>query len=244
MISFDKERYSRQLPIVGEEGQKRLESARVLIAGVGGLGSIVSIYLAASGIGKLILVDPDIIKLSDLNRQILYTSKDLGKKKVAVAKERLQSLNPEVNIDTLDEHIAEDNAFDLVKSADIIVDCLDNWKTRFILDEAICKSKKILIHGGIEGLYGQVTDIVPHETLCLRRLISEPRDKEFVPVLGTTPGIIGLIQATETIKLLAGIGRPLINKMLVYDGYITEFNIIELKPTQENLYFCWGECHE
>lgn len=243
-MNIDLERYSRQLPMIKEEGQKKLKSARVLIAGVGGLGSIVSIYLAASGIGKLVIIDPDTVKLSDLNRQILYTSKDIGRKKVAVAKERLQSLNPEISVEALDERITRDNVYELIKDVDIIIDCLDNWKTRFILDEAICKKKKILVHGGIEGLYGQVTDIVPCETSCLRRLISEIEDKVFIPVLSTTPGIIGLIQATETIKLLTGLGSPLINRMLVYDGYLMEFSVIDLKPTKECIRFCWEECYE
>jgi len=241
MQSLDKiERYSRQLPIIGEKGQKKLKDAKVLIAGVGGLGSVVSIYLTAAGVGRLVLVDNDIVKLPDLNRQILYTQKDIGRKKVLVAKERLQMLNSDVEIVAVDARITTENINSLVENVDIVVDCLDNWHTRMTLDKAIRDEKKILVHGGIEGLYGQVTVIVPYKTICLRCLVSEPKDKEFIPVLGTTAGIIGLVEATEVIKLITGIGKPLINRMLIYDGHTMEFSIIELKPTDKCLNICWG----
>ncbi len=233
-------RYNRQLPILGADGQRKLRSSKILIAGVGGLGSAVSIYLAAAGVGRLIIVDSDTVKLSDLNRQILYSWRDIGRKKVVVAKERLRGLNPEVDVVAIDTQITEENASKLIRDIDIVVDCLDNWRTRIILDKAICEEKKVLVHGGVEGLYGQVTVIVPYKTMCLRCLIGKPEEKEFIPVLGTTPGIIGLIEATEVIKLVTGVGQPLINKMLIYDGYSMEFNIVELKPTKECLDMCWG----
>ncbi len=224
----EKSRYSRQLSLFGVEGQENLKKASVSIMGVGGLGSVVSLYLAAVGVGHIRLVDRDIVSLPDLNRQILYNMDDLGHKKVYRAAEKLMRMNPNVEIEPLDVSITEENVDGLIDGVDIVVDCLDNWATRLILNKACVKHQKILVHGGIQGLSGQVMVIIPGKTACLNCIIRGVRDEEGIAVLGTTASIIGSIQATETIKLITGIGKPAIGKIIYYDGYSMEFEHLEV----------------
>jgi len=230
LSSEEKERYQRQLLIWGIEDQLKLKESAVLVVGVGGLGSSIAIYLTAVGIGKLILVDGEVVELSNLNRQVLYSVDDIGKPKVYVAAEKLRKLNPHVKIEPVKTRLTEKLAEELVPKADVIVDALDNWETRLILNRVCVKHRKPLIHGGIEAWYGQVMTIIPGKTPCLQCLVPTlPRSRKApLPVMPMTPGIIGLIEANEVVKLLLGKGELLLNRMLVYDGFRGEFTFIKV----------------
>lgn len=223
------ERYSRQIPVIGVEGQEKLRRSTILIVGVGGLGSAASFYLVAAGIGKLILVDEGLVELSNLQRQILYTVDDIGKPKVIVARERLKKLNPGTEIIAVQEKFDEALADELVPQADVVIDALDNWETRIILDRAAWRHGKPYVHAGVHGFYGQLTVLVPGKTPCLRCIFPrKPPVGSPIPVFATTPGVLGVLEANEVLKLLTGYGEPLINKLLIYDGSSNLFEIIEI----------------
>lgn len=226
----DKKRFHRQIliPGWGEEGQKKVKKAKVFIAGAGGLGSPVSIYLAVAGVGTLRIFDHDAPELSNLNRQILHAETDIGKPKAKSAEETLKALNPDIKVESGKVTIAENNVIDLVGDSDVIVDCMDNFPTRFVLNKAALKLKIPMVHGSIWGLEGRCTVIVPGKTLCLRCLFQDSPPKEVFPVLGTTPGVIGCIQATETLKYLTGLGDLLANRMLMYNGLTAQFTQLKL----------------
>jgi len=213
------ERYKRQILMdnFGESAQEKLLDSKVAVVGVGGLGTVVSQYLAAAGVGNLTLIDYQTVELSNLNRQILHFEKDIDKLKVISAKEKLESLNSSINIEIFPEKLKETQ----VKNSDVIIDCLDNFKARYFLNDP-------LVHGAIEGLRGQVTSIIPKETPCIECIFKLKDEDKTFPVLGVTPGVIGSIQASEAIKLITGIGTPLKNKLLSIDmennDYFT-FNI-------------------
>lgn len=227
----DKERYNRQMliPDWGDEGQRKLKGAKVFIAGAGGLGSPASIYLAVVGVGHIKIIDKDVPELSNLNRQILHTETDIGRPKVESAKESLNALNPDITVEPVRATITEDNALDLVDDSDIILDCMDNFPTRYILNKTAIKLGIPFIHGSIWGIEGRTTFITPGKTPCLRCIFPDAPPKEIFPVLGATPGVIGCIQATEAIKYFIGIGKVLTNRLLVYDGERMEFHIIKVK---------------
>lgn len=224
-------RYDRQIIMkgFGSAGQERLKQARVLVAGVGGLGSAVALYLVAAGIGAIRLVDHDRVELSNLNRQVLHGEADIGQEKVSSAAAKLRQLNSRVEIGAVSEAISEDNIGRLVSGCDLVVDALDNMPARYILNRAALRGNIPFFHGAVYGLEGRVTTIVPGETACLRciyRGASPPAGD--VAVLGVTPGVIGCIQAAEVIKYVAGIGRLLTNRLLLYDGRdmnFTEFRV-------------------
>lgn len=225
----EKRRYSRQLMLFGEEVQLKLKKSRVAIVGAGGLGSPVAYYLAAAGIGKLRLIDYDTVSLSNLNRQILHWTSDIGKPKILSAKEKLTKLNPNVKIEVIKDKLSEANYRKLLEGMDLIIDALDNWQAKMLLNKACIRMKKPLIHAGVRGMYGQLLVIIPGKTPCLRCLIPSPETEiEKLPVFGTTPGVLGLIQVTEAFKLLTGYGEPLLNKLLIYDGYSLEFSYIDV----------------
>ena len=230
MLSKDElVRYDRQLRIFGSERQERLKSSSVLLVGVGGLGSIISLYLVAAGIGKLVLVDEGVVELSNLNRQVLYTMDDIGRYKVEVAKEKLSRLNPNVEIEIHPEKLTPELADKLVKKADLVVDGLDNWAARYILNKACVEHKKIFIHAGVHGLYGQLLVVSPGKGPCLACVFKKkPSVEEVIPILGPTPGVMASLEATEAIKIITGYGTPLIGKLLLYDGYRMEFNIVKV----------------
>ena len=211
-------RYKRQMMLFGEEGQERLKKAHIFIAGAGGLGSPVSIYLAVAGVGTITIVDMDEVDQTNLNRQILHFDRDIGKKKGVSAEEKLQALNPDITVNAIDVKIDASNAVKLVGKADGIVDAMDNFPTRYLLNEVAIAKEIPFFHGGIRGFYGQATTIIPGTTPCLKCIFPKAPPKEVFPVVGVTPGIIGTIQANEVIKYLLGSGELLTNRLFIWDG--------------------------
>lgn len=228
MNNFEREKYSRQILLFGEEGQEKLKKAKVLVAGAGGLGSPVSTYLAIAGVGTIILADFDSVDPSNLNRQFLHHEKDIGRLKIESAKEKLLSMNPDIEVETIAEMLTESNLETLVPECDIIVDALDNLETRHILNRLAIKRKIPLIHGAVTGYDGQVTTIVPGKTPCFYCIFPRISKKEVFPILGTTPGIIGSIQANEAIKFLTGQGKLLEGRLLFWSGLSGNFSEISL----------------
>jgi adenylyltransferase/sulfurtransferase len=228
------ERYDRQLiiPNWGKKGQLKLKNSKITIIGVGGLGSVVSLYLAAVGIGKIHLIDNDTLDLSNLNRQILYNVNDLGKSKALLAQKKLKNLNPEIDVVGLDKTLDENNINDLLSGMDLIVDCLDNFPTRYLLNKFCVNSNIPFVHGAIYGLEGRVMFIDPNDenSPCLGCFYpEEPPESTKFPVLGSSVGITASIEATEAIKYLIGIGENLIGRFLIIDGKPMEFKTIEIK---------------
>ena len=230
----ERQRYDRQImiPGIGETGQEKLKKARVVIAGNGGLGSPISLYLAAAGVGTLCVIDDDKVELSNLNRQILHWDKDIGKEKTKSAHDKLTKLNKNINIETINATFDKTNVFTLVAGCDVIVDAMDNMPTRYLLNKAAIKHKIPFVHGAVSGLEGRAMTVIPGKTACIKCLYhAAPRKTKF-PVLGTTPGIIGAIQATEVIKYLTGIGMLLTDRLLIYDGLNMKFT--ELSVVRNN----------
>jgi molybdopterin/thiamine biosynthesis adenylyltransferase len=212
------ERYKRQIMLFGEDGQERLKKAHIFIAGAGGIGSPVSIYLAVAGVGTITIVDMDVVDRTNLNRQILHFDRDIGRKKTASAEEKLHELNPDIIINTIDVKIDESNAKKLVGRADGIVDAMDNYPTRYLLNDVAIAHQIPFFHGGIRGFYGQVTTIIPGTTPCLKCIFPKAPPSEVFPVVGVTAGIIGTIQSNEVIKYLTGSGGLLTNRLFIWDG--------------------------
>jgi len=224
------DRYSRQImiPQIGEKGQEKLKRAKVFIAGVGGLGSPVSIYLTAAGVGHLRMVDHDRVDLTNLNRQVAHWSGDVGKRKVESAQEKLNKLNPNVTVETLSVTISEENASELISGFDLIVDAMDNLPTRYLLNKKAIEHGIPFFHGAVNGFEGRAMTVIPGKTACLRCLYRGPVPESKFPVIGVTPAVIGCIQATEVIKYLVGSGELLGNRLLAYDGLnlkFTEFKV-------------------
>lgn len=224
------ERYSRQImiPQIGEKGQEKLRRAKVFIAGAGGLGSPVSIYLTAAGVGHLRMVDHDRVDLTNLNRQVVHWSGDVGKRKVESAQEKLNKLNPNVTVETLSVTISEENASELISGFDLIVDAMDNLPTRYLLNKKAIEHGIPFFHGAVNGFEGRAMTVIPGKTACLRCLYRGPVPESKFPVIGVTPAVIGCIQATEVIKYLVGSGELLGNRLLAYDGLnlkFTEFKV-------------------
>jgi sulfur-carrier protein adenylyltransferase/sulfurtransferase len=231
-------RYGRHLiiPEVGMEGQRRLKAARVLIIGTGGLGSPSSLYLAAAGVGTIGLIDFDVVDETNLHRQILYTEKDVGRSKVQTAKERLLLANPNTIIKTYEEPLNSENALEIFKGYDVIVDGTDNFPTRYLTNDACVISGKPNVYASIFRFEGQATVFDPKNGApCYRCLYPRPPPPGLVPscaeggVLGVLPGIMGLIQATETIKLILGNGEPLLGRLLIYDALSMTFEELKIK---------------
>jgi len=224
-------RYTRQIIMEGwgEATQEKLKSSTVFVAGAGGLGSPVSIYLAVAGVGHIVICDFDSPDLSNLNRQILHDHTRIGINKAISAKMTLERLNPNVNITAITEKIVEDNVDRLVGNADIIMDCMDNFPTRYLLNDCAIRKHIPMVYGSIWGMDGRLSFIQSPETPCLRCIFQEPPPKEVFPVLGATPGVIGSLQALEAIKYLTGIGRTLKNKLLVWEGETTQFKTFNIQ---------------
>jgi len=221
----ERERYDRQIMIgeIGEDGQEKLKRSRVVIAGAGGLGSPIAIYLTAAGIGMIRMIDHDQVALSNLNRQILHWEEDLGRKKVDSARTKLKNLNQGVEIEAISETITESNVSQLVDSCDVIVDAMDNLPARYILNRCAIEKKIPFFHGAVRGFEGRAMTILPGETACLRCMYRGPVPQEKFPVIGVAPAVIGTIQATEVIKYLVGIGKLLTNRLLIYNGLEVTF---------------------
>jgi len=225
-------RYSRQILLAGfgEEGQKRLRRAHVVVAGIGGLGSPASIYLACAGVGRLTLVDRDRVELSNLNRQVLHWEEDVDIEKVCSAARKLRGLNSTVEVVPLEVEITPENARRIVRGADLVVDGMDNMRTRLLLNDACLQEGIPFIHGGVHGLMGEVTTILPGRTPCLACIFSQGTGQEVpFPVLGATPALIASIQVMEAIKLLCGFGELLAGRMLLVDGERMEFTTVRLQ---------------
>jgi adenylyltransferase/sulfurtransferase len=225
----EKQRYDRQImiPGIGETGQEKIKKARIVIAGAGGLGSPIALYLTAAGVGTLRIIDNDKVELSNLNRQILHGDKDIGKSKTASAYDKLTKLNKNINIETVHITIDENNAAQLTEGFDVIVDAMDNLSTRFLLNKAAVKHKVPFIHGAVSGLEGRAMTVIPGKSACIKCVYHALPPEHKFPVLGTTPAIIGAIEATEVIKYITGIGTLLTDRLLIYDGLNMKFT--ELK---------------
>ena len=225
----DLDRYDRQIRLFGAEGQEKLKRAKVFIAGAGGLGSPISIYLAAAGIGKIVLVDKDVVELSNLNRQILHWERDVGSRKALSALEKLEKMNSDIIVEAAAEILDEENVLHLVGDADLIIDAMDNFPSRYLLNKTALDRKIPFIHGAIYGFHGQATTVLPGRTACLRCIFPEAPPPETFPVVGVTPGIIGLIQATEAIKYITGLGDLLAGKLLIWDGIRPSLETIDVE---------------
>jgi len=240
MIEFTDEqieRYSRHiiLPEVGGAGQQKMLEARILLLGAGGLGSPAAYYLAAAGIGNLGIVDFDQVDLSNLQRQIIHSTERIGMLKTESAKKTIQALNPDVNVTLYNEKIDSSNIISIIKDYDYVVDGSDNFPTRYLVNDACVMENKTLIHGSIYRFEGQVTVFKPNSGPCYRCLYPEPPPPEMSPncqeggVLGVLAGIIGNLQVVEVLKLILGIGEPLVGKLLTYDALKTEFRNLNLR---------------
>ena len=232
MEKITNEKYIRQIMLFGEEGQEKLKNAKVFVAGAGGLGSPVSTYLAVAGVGKIIIADFDSVDLSNLNRQFLHHEKDIGREKVKSAEEKLLSMNPEIKVETIREKITDENAGSIVPPCDLIIDALDNFDTRHVLNRLAVERNIPLIHGAVSGYRGQATTIIPGKTPCLCCIFPSSFKKEVFPVLGTTPGVIGSIQANEAIKYLTGQGKLLENRLLLWDGLSCSFSELDVNKAE------------
>ena len=234
-------RYSRHLimPEMGMDGQRKLKAGSVLCIGAGGLGSPAAMYLAAAGIGRLGIVDFDVVDLSNLQRQLLHTTNDVGRTKLESAKNKVVALNPHVQVDTYEEALSSENAMRLFKGYDVILDGTDNFPTRYLVNDACVLSGIPNVYGSIFRFEGQASVFATKEGPCYRCLYPEPPPPGLVPscaeggVLGVLPGIIGVIQATESIKLITGIGEPLIGRFLIYDALKMRFRELKLRKDPE-----------
>jgi adenylyltransferase/sulfurtransferase len=230
-------RYSRHLimPEVGMDGQRRLKAGSVLCIGAGGLGSPAAMYLAAAGVGRIGIVDFDVVDFSNLQRQLLHGTPDVGRSKLQSAKDRLQALNPHVHVDTYETSLSSENALKLFEPYDVILDGTDNFPTRYLVNDACVLAGKPNAYGSIFRFEGQASVFGVKEGPCYRCLYPEPPPPGLVPscaeggVLGVLPGIIGVIQATESIKLILGIGEPLIGRFLIYDALKMRFRELKLR---------------
>jgi sulfur-carrier protein adenylyltransferase/sulfurtransferase len=240
-VSFTEDqvrRYARHiiLPGIGGDGQQKLMDARVLVIGAGGLGSPASMYLAAAGVGTIGLVDFDEVEMSNLQRQLLHDTSDVGRPKVDSGKERLGELNPNVEVITHKTLLTSDNAFDVLENYDVIVDGTDNFPVRYLVNDATQMLGKPLVYGSIYQWEGQASVFLPgKDAPCYRCLFPEPPPPGTVPscaeggVFGVLPGIIGSVQAAEAIKLVLGVGEPLAGRLLIYDALSNEFTTVNLR---------------
>jgi sulfur-carrier protein adenylyltransferase/sulfurtransferase len=235
------ERYRRHLtlPEIGLDGQLKLLAARILLIGVGGLGCPVAQYLAAAGVGSLGLVDPDRVDASNLQRQVLYGTGDLGRLKVEVARERIAGMNPDVRVELFDTRLTSENALDLLRGWDLIVDGSDNFPTRYLANDACVLLDKPNVHGSVYRFEGQATVFDARRGPCYRCLFPEPPPPGQMPscgeagVLGVLPGLVAMIQATEAIKLVTGIGEPLLGRLLQLDALEMSFSEYRLRKDPE-----------
>ena len=234
-------RYSRHLimPEVGMEGQIKLKEAKVLLVGAGGLGAPLGLYLAAAGVGRIGLVDFDVVDNTNLQRQVIHGTKDVGRKKLDSARDSMNDINPNVQIDGYDVALSSENAFDIFADYDMVVDGTDNFPTRYLVNDACVILKKPNVYGSIFRFEGQATVFAYEGGPCYRCLYPEPPPPGLVPscaeggVLGILPGIIGLVQATEAVKLILGVGEPLVGRLMLYDALAMKFRELKLRRNPE-----------
>ncbi len=237
LTADQRNRYQRHLllPEVGEEGQQRLLSSKVLLLGAGGLGSPAGLYLAAAGVGSIGVVDMDVVDASNLQRQILHNIDRVGERKVDSAKKALTALNPDVNVVGYDVRLGADNILDVIDGYDVIVDGTDNFPTRYLLNDAALTKRIPVVHGSIFRFEGQVTVFAPYDGPCYRCFVPEPPPADLAPscseagVLGVLPGIVGSLQAMEAIKLLLGLGESLAGRLLSYDALEATFRTFKMR---------------
>ncbi len=230
-------RYRRHLflPEVGVEGQRKLKRAKVLLVGVGGLGSPAALYLAAAGVGEIGLVDHDTVELSNLHRQVLYTTSDVGRPKLAAAKERIQALNPETRVVSHALCLTKENALDILGPYDIVLDGTDNFPARYLVNDAAALLGIPDVYGSVSRFEGQASVFDAKRGPCYRCLYPEPPPSGLIPscaetgVAGVLPGLIGILQATETLKLVLGQGKPLIGRLLLFDALSVEFRELRVR---------------
>jgi molybdopterin/thiamine biosynthesis adenylyltransferase/rhodanese-related sulfurtransferase len=240
------ERYSRHLliPEVGSEGQQKLLDAKVLLVGAGGLGSPAALYLAAAGVGTLGIVDDDEVDLTNLQRQVIHSTERIGEPKVESARKTIEALNPDVEVIGYKTRLDRDNVLDLIRQYDVIVDGADNFPTRYLLNDAAVRERKPVVHASILGFDGQLTVFKPYEGPCYRCLYPQPPPADLAPscgangVLGVLPGIMGLLQANETIKLIIGQGEPLIGRLLLFEALTTQFTELKVRRDAEGCPVC------
>jgi len=232
LSKLELERYNRQIMISGWglEGQKKLRASKVVVAGLGGLGCPASLYLVAAGVGRVIVVDKGRYELSNLNRQILCWKSDLGRFKAEIVKEKLEALNPHVTVEAKVAEITKNNVSDIIGDADIVIDGMDNWKTRFIINDYCVIHEIPFIHAGVSALSGQITTIIPKKGPCLRCIFPRvPRETERVPILGATSSLLAALQVMEAIKLITGLGKPLVGKLLFINGEDMTFETLRIE---------------
>jgi len=226
LTDSERERYSRQILLFGEEGQEKLKSSKVFIAGAGGLGCPAAAYLAAAGVGHLVIADCDSV---DLNRQILHYEEDIGRSKVLSAGEKLRSMNPDIRVELLAVTISNSNAAPLVSGCDVVVDALDTFTDRYAINRAALEHRIPYIHGAVSGFDGHMATIIPGETACLECMVPEAPPRTIFPVVGTTPGLIGVLQAHEAVKQITGEGETLKNRLVLWDGKASQFTMIRVE---------------
>ena len=237
LTADQRNRYQRHLllPEVGEQGQQKLLDSKVLLLGAGGLGSPAALYLAAAGVGTIGIIDMDVVDESNLQRQILHNMDRIGERKVDSAKKTLTALNPDVSVVTYDVRLGADNILDVIDGYDLIVDGTDNFPTRYLVNDASLLTRTPVVHGSIFRFEGQITVFDPYNGPCYRCLIPEPPPADLAPscseagVLGVLPGIVGSIQAVETIKMLLSLGDPLVGRLLAYDALEESFRTFKLR---------------
>jgi len=230
-------RYSRHiiLPEVGGTGQQKLKDASVLVVGAGGLGSPVLLYLTAAGIGRIGVIEDDVVDVTNLQRQIIHTTPDIDKPKVVSAGETMKQINPLVEVDIYRDRLTKGNIFSLIDKYDIIVDGVDNFPTRYLINDACVMKKKTLIEGGILRFMGLIMSIKGGETACYRCVFEEPPPPGTVPscaeagILGAVAGVVGTLQATEVLKIVTGVGEPLFNRMLQFDAEGLRFHEVNAR---------------
>ena len=240
------ERYSRHIILkeIGAKGQKKLLNAKVLIIGAGGLGAPAALYLAAAGVGTIGIVDADVVDLSNLQRQVIHSTNDIGKLKVESAAETMRAINPDVTVNTYHEFASSYNIMDLIKDYDFILDGTDNFPAKFLINDACVMAKKPLSHAGIIRFKGQLTTILPGEGPCYRCIFKNPPPKDAVPtckqagVIGAMGGVIGSLQAMEAVKYITGVGDLLVGYLLTYDALKMEFHKIKLPPRGKGCAVC------
>jgi len=219
--------YLRQIPITGEDGQRRLERSTVAVIGLGGLGCNVITHLASAGVGNFIIADNQSPDLGNLNRQFVYSADDTGKRKTERSAEWIRRINPRSNVTELDMEVNDSNMYK-TSNCDIIIDCLDNRRSRMIVNRYALQNNIDLVHGGVESLYGQVTVVIPNKTPCLECILPDPIVNE-IPSISPMVGIIGSIQALEAVKILSGKHSSLSGKLLSIDASLNSYNVFDIK---------------